>query len=433
MLPMAGTMGGGIALVLLQAGFVVYLVDVHKPALDKGLQLLRSVLDSYVKRGKMTAAEVSTILQERLRSTQDLRELSSCQLVVEAVVENMKIKQDILRTLNQVTPATSILLSNTSTLSIDDMASVLDPPRRDCFAGWHFFSPAHVMKLVEIVVGRFTSVETVALLQVLTKRIRKIGVVVGNCDGFCGNRLLKPYAAESVLLLVEGNNSIERVDRAFLNFGMVLGPLQMSDLAGNDVGYNIRKERGWVRDEKHRSASSHRPPRYTELADDMVAKLGRLGQKVGKGWYDYNATIGKGRKGLPSAEMTRLVEAYRHPNATVQATDEDEMIQRVFFPLVNEGFKCLEEGIARSPSDIDVVYIFGYGWPGWRGGPMFWADHDVTLPVLLQSLQRFQREFPSTEHYSPSKLLEQCVALGVTVEEYYGQGMAHKTGLLSRL
>lgn len=435
----AGTMGSGIALVLLQAGYMVYLVDVDATSLQRGLQFVQSTLQSYVKRGKRSADQVAYLLQHCLRGTQQLTDLSACQLVVEAVVEKMRVKQAIFRQVDQILPDTAILLSNTSTLDMDAMASVFTTSRRRRaqFAGWHFFSPAHVMKLVEIVVGRETAVETIALLQVLTKRIGKTGVVVGNCDGFCGNRLLKPYAAESVLLLTEGNNTIEQVDQAFLKFGMMLGPLQMSDLAGNDVGYYVRKERGWVRDPSSSNIAPptlQRPDRYTELADVMVSELGRLGQKVGKGWYDYDPAIGKGRKGLPSREMERLIESFRTAPKNMPPTSPDKMIQQVFFPLVNEGFKCLEEAIVRSPSDIDVVYILGYGWPVWRGGPMYWADHDVTLPVLLETLQELHRQYPTTEHYRPSKLLEQCVALGVTVEDYYKQGMQDKNhGQLSRL
>jgi 3-hydroxyacyl-CoA dehydrogenase len=388
-------------------------------------------LESYQKRGQLTPTQV-TGLQERLHITQDMQELTSCQLVVEAVIEDLQVKRAIFQTLNQVTPPTAILLSNTSTLDINQMAAVLDLSRRANFAGWHFFSPAHVMKLVEIVVGRDTSNETVALLQDLTKRIGKTGVVVGNCDGFCGNRLLKPYSLESILLLVEGHNTIDQVDQAFVKFGMVLGPFQMGDLAGNDVAYNIRKERGWVRDGKVTTlVPSNRPPRYTELADDMVTQLGRLGQKVGKGFYDYDPAIGKGRKALHSVEMANLIESYRFSEA--KPTEPEEMIRRVLFPLVNEGFKCLEEGIAQSPSDIDVIYLFGYGWPAWRGGPMYWADHEVTLPVLLKTLQRLHGQFPTTEHFVPSQLLERCVALDMTVEEHYRKGMANKTGQLSRL
>lgn len=422
----AGTMGSGIALVLLQTGqYKVYLVDVNENALQKGAQLIQQILKTNTARGKMSASQEQELLAN-LHTTQTYEDLRNCQLVVEAAIENLEIKRKIFHQLSKVLPSTAILVSNTSTLDIDKMAAAVDCPQR--FAGWHFFSPAHVMKLVEIVVGKQTSTETVALLQALTKRIGKIGVVVGNCDGFCGNRMLKPYSAETVLLITESKNSIADVDNAFLRFGMALGPFQMSDLAGNDVGYNIRKERGWVRTG---NTVANRPDRYTELADDMVAKHGRLGQKSLKGWYDYNPALGKGRKGLHSPEMERMVQKYRAKGAT--STTYNEMIEHVLFPLVNEGFKCLEEGIARSPSDIDIVYLFGYGFPAWRGGPMYWADHEVTLPILLSTLQSLHRKHPRTDHFVPSKLLERCVELQITVEEYYKRKLNAGSGLLAKL
>lgn len=352
----AGTMGAGIALVLLQAGFNVQLVDISGPALKKGLDVIQGVIQSKVKRKKLKPQAAKSLLS-RLSSSQKLEDLSMAQVVVEAVIENMKIKRSIFSKLDTVTKPDCILLSNTSTLDIDQMAAVIAPSRQ--FAGWHFFSPAHVMKLVEIVVGKNTSAATVALMQALTKQVGKTGVVVGNCDGFCGNRLLKPYSAESCCVLVENTCSVDNVDKALLEFGMALGPFQMGDLAGNDVGYNIRRERGWVREESSPSIPRNRPPRYTELGDVLISKYNRLGQKAGKGWYDYDPAVGKGRTGLPSAEVDALVQRYR--NETAQRITPNGIVERLLFPLVNEGFKCLEEGIARSPGDIDVVYVYGYG------------------------------------------------------------------------
>jgi 3-hydroxyacyl-CoA dehydrogenase len=200
--------------------------------------------------------------------------------VVEAVVEDMKVKKNIFSTLDRITPSGCILLSNTSTLDIDEMASAVAPSRRPCFAGWHFFSPAHVMKLVEIVRGKATSMDTLCILQTLTKRIGKIGVVVGNCDGFVGNRMLISYGAEATLLLEEGVATVASVDRALVRFGMPMGPLQMGDLAGLDIGYNIRKQRGWINENGGRGA--HRPSRYPDVADAIVSEYNRLGQKTGK-------------------------------------------------------------------------------------------------------------------------------------------------------
>lgn len=422
----AGTMGSGIALVLLQAGFRVWLVDNAQPALEKGVRFLHTTLDSYVQRKKLTKEQCAN-LKQRLRHTTQLSDLKECQLTVEAVVENLKIKQSIFQQLDAVLPPSALLLTNTSTLDIDQIAAPVLPRRAGKVAGWHFFSPAHVMPLVEIVRGshvpQTTSPETIALLQLLTKQIGKTGVVVRNCDGFCGNRMLKPYSAETVFLLTELGATIAQVDQALLEFGMALGPFQMSDLAGNDIGYNIRRERGWVRDHDHDPLPAKRPARYTELADVMVSKLGRKGQKVGKGWYDYDPKIGKGRKGLVSEEMTQLLASYHTSSRWGVHVTNTEIVHRVLFPLVNEGFKCLEEGIARSPGDIDVVYLYGYGFPAWRGGPMFWADNEIGLPELLRQLQVYERQFPTDEHFVPSRLLMDCVKMNVAVAEYYRRGL----------
>jgi 3-hydroxyacyl-CoA dehydrogenase len=250
------------------------------------VQRIRETLQQYVQQGRLDKSKAKQ-LQQALIPTANLSDLAKCVLVVEAVIENMQVKQDIFASLEKVTHPDCLLLSNTSTLDIDQMAVVLNPSRQALFAGWHFFSPAPVMKLVEIVRGRHTSSSTVMLLQALTKRIGKIGVVVGNCHGFVGNRMLHPYTSEMVLVLTEpGAASVASIDKALLAFGMAIGPFQMSDLAGNDIGYYIRRERGWVRDEKDHTnlaeLQRRRPSRYTELADDMVTRLGRLGQKVGK-------------------------------------------------------------------------------------------------------------------------------------------------------
>lgn len=275
----AGLMGSGICMVLLQAGFTVFLVDVYKQSLDKGVSFLRSTIQSYVKRGKLTKEKAAT-MQRALKPTQRMEDLAPCSLVVEAVIEDMKIKKKIFSSLDRITSPNCIILSNTSTLDIDEMASAVSPARQSLFAGWHFFSPAHIMKLVEIVVGKATSLDTVCVLQSLTRRIGKVGVVVGNCDGFVGNRMLISYSAETALLLEEGAGSVVAIDRAFINFGMAMGPLQMGDMAGLDIGYNIRKQRGWI---SGGSAvrSKPRPSRYPELADEIVAQHKRLGQKSG--------------------------------------------------------------------------------------------------------------------------------------------------------
>ncbi|KAG7364888.1 NAD-binding 3-hydroxyacyl-CoA dehydrogenase [Nitzschia inconspicua] len=425
----AGLMGSGICMVLLKAGFQVHLVDLYKASLDKGVAFLNGTIQSYVQRGKMTEAKAQTLL-EALKPSQRLEDLSSCSLVVEAVIEDMKIKKKIFLSLDKITPPSCILLSNTSTLDIDEMASAVSHSRRPLFAGWHFFSPAHVMKLVEIVLGDATSLETTCIMQQLTKRIGKIGVVVGNCDGFVGNRLLIPYGAETTLLLEEGVATVPAVDKAFLKFGIALGPFQMADLAGLDIGYNIRKQRGWV--SSNGTPAKNKPSRYPDLADVIVSEYKRLGQKTGKGWYDYDESVGKGRKPLTSKEVDQLVQKYAIKGQ--RQFSEQEMIERVLFPLVNEGFKCLEEGIAKQPSDIDVIYLHGYGWPVYRGGPMWWADNEVGLTYLLKRLEDFSAQFPETPYYVPSELLKKCVTLGVTVEDYFNLGLFQgQVGIRSKL
>jgi 3-hydroxyacyl-CoA dehydrogenase len=424
----AGLMGAGISFVLLNAGFTLNLVDISKPSLDKGVAFLQGTIKSYVKKGKLSSQKAKQMLAS-IKPTQKMEDLSSCKLVVEAVIEVLSIKQKIFSALDRITPPNTILLSNTSTLDIDAMASALSPARQALFAGWHFFSPAHIMKLVEIIKGKATSHATVCVLQELTKRIKKTGVVAGNCDGFIGNRLLISYSAETVFLLEEGVATVESVDKAFLKFGIALGPLQMGDLAGLDVGYNIRKQRGWVNE--NGKPGKNRPNRYTDLGDDLVTELKRLGQKSGKGWYDYKPNIGKGRRPLPSKEVNEFVKKYVKEQRP--AFSDEEIIERVLYPLVNEGFKCLEEGIAQQPSDIDVVYLYGYGWPVYRGGPMFWADHEVGLSKLLEGLRHFSRQFPTTNYYTPSKLLETCVAMNLTVEEYYAKGLHKDNKLVSKL
>ena len=448
----AGTMGSGIALVLLQAGFTVHLVDIQQEALQKGIAFLQRTVQSMVTKGSLLGSKASSILK-RLLPSQSLQDMKDCMLVLEAVVENLDIKRKIFTTLGQVTPPTALLLSNTSTLNINEMAAVLSPERQGYCAGWHFFSPAHRMKLVEIVVASQTLPETVALLQLLTKRIGKVGVTVGCCDGFVGNRMLAPYTGECCLLLAGGDATVESVDRAIVDFGMAMGVFAMSDLAGNDIGYVvekcsivivtfsavfltfsisyfIRKEKGLVKDPKTGRAPNRKPGmRYTDLGDDLVTELGRVGQKAMKGWYDYDPKVGKGRKPIPSPEVAIFIQGYVVDKSKGMLSS-NQIVERVLFPLVNEGFKILEEGIAQKPSDIDVVYLYGYGWPAWRGGPMFWADNEIGLPYLLARLQHFHRQFPGSDYYKPSRLLEECVNQDLTVEEYFKRGMQQTTSKL---
>jgi len=425
----AGTMGRGIAISFLRAGFgPVILVDVNSKGLNAGVQYIQSVLQGEVKKGRLAPSKLKGMISS-LESSTNLSQLADCDLVVEAAFENLKVKREIFSKLNTiVNKKEALLLSNTSTLDVDAISSALSPERRAYCAGMHFFSPAHIMKLVEVVRGSDTSAGTLDIIRAVTKRIKKVPVVVGNCDGFVGNRMLHPYTSESAMLLADygGGNAglgISDVDAAVgpNYFGMAVGPFVMSDIAGNDIGYNIRREKGLLRDPKTGEVGSNRKQiRYTELADEMVEKMGRVGQKAKKGWYNYDPKVGKGRKPLPSSEMQTLVDKYSMDSQQRgQKLSEEEIIHRLLFPLVNEGFKILEEGIADDPSDIDIIYLYGYGWPAWRGGPMFWADNCAGLPNILSELEKFHQMHPGSEYFRPSEMLRKCVGMGIGVQEYY--------------
>jgi len=432
----AGTMGRGIAVSFLRAGYgPVIMVDVNPDGLAAGVKDVRSILEGESKRGKLDSSKLNVILSH-LKSSSDLSSLVQCDLIVEAAFENLKVKREIFTKLDViVTKKDALILSNTSTLDVDAIASSLSPERRRYCAGMHFFSPAHVMKLVEVVRGSDTSPSTLAVIRAVTKRIKKVPVVVGNCDGFVGNRMLHPYSSESCLLLAEygGGKSglnICDIDAAMgpKYFGMAVGPFVLYDIAGNDIGYNIRREKGLLRDPKTGIVGPNRKQiRYTELADEIV-QMGRLGQKTKKGWYDYDPKVGKGRKPIPSSEVQDLIDKYSM-NSQLRGTklNRDEIVARVFFPLVNEGFKILEEGIASDPGDIDIIYLYGYGWPAWRGGPMFWADNYVGLSKILKELERFHQMYPNSEYFRPSELLRKCVDLNVGIQEYYRKGLARST------
>lgn len=427
----AGTMGRGIAISFLRAGYgPVTLVDVQPNGLKAGVAYIQSTIKADAKKGRMSQSKAEGIISH-LQSATDLSALADCDLIVEAAFENLKVKREIFTKLDAiVSKPDALLLSNTSTLDVDAIASSLRPEKRPYCAGMHFFSPAHIMKLVEVVRGSETSPEVLGALRILTKRIRKVPVVVGNCDGFVGNRMIHPYTTESTLMLVEygadAGLGVEDVDAALdrRNFGMAIGPFVMSDVAGNDIGYNIRREKGLVRDPETGITGPNRIDgmRYTEMGDEMVEKYKRVGQKAGKGWYDYDPKVGKGRKPISSAEMQSLIESYAK-SGTGQKLSAETIVARVLFPLVNEGFKILEEGVADDPGDIDVIYLYGYGFPAHKGGPMFWADNYIGLPRILSELNALYRAYPGSEYFRPSNLLVKCVAAGLGVQEYYRRGL----------
>src|SRR5690606_35425104 len=352
----AGTMGGGIAMNFANAGIPVYVLEVKQEALDKGLAVVRRNYENSAKRGRLTMEQVEQRMS-LIRPTLSYDDFKDVDLVIEAVFENMDIKKQIFAKLDEVCKPGAILASNTSTLSIDEIASATKRPQD--VIGMHFFSPANVMKLLENVRGEKTSDEVIATVMDLSKRIGKVGVLVGNCYGFVGNRMLHQRGAEAVALVNEGASPAQ-VDKVLTDFGFPMGQFAMSDLAGINVGYRIREER--------LKAGEDVPASWL----DKLAELGRLGQKTSAGVYKYEA--GR-RTPIPDPEVDRLIEEFRKEQGiTPRQVSDLEILERCLYVMVNAGAKILEEGIAKRSLEVDIVWIYGYGFPVYRGGPMFWAD-----------------------------------------------------------
>jgi len=384
----AGTMGGGIAMNFANAGIPVTVLEADRERLDKGIATIRKSYEGSAKKGKLTAAQV----EERmglLRPTLSYADVAAADVVVEAVFEDMAVKQAVFKTLDETMKPGAILASNTSTLDLDALARTTRRPAD--VIGTHFFSPAHVMKLLEVVRGRETAKDVLATVMGLARTIKKTAVVSGVCDGFIGNRMLEQYLRQSLLLLDEGALPAQ-VDRALEAFGMAMGPFRMSDLAGNDIGWLIRKRRYAEHPESERSVIA-----------DRLCEQGRFGQKTGAGWYRYEA--GR-RDALPDPAVDEMIQAYRREKGiTPRRIPDDEIVDRCVFALVNEGAKILDEGIAQRASDVDLVYLAGYGFPPFRGGPMFYAD-----TVGLFNVVRRMKEFA----WVPAPLLARLADEGKT-------------------
>ena len=383
----AGTMGSGIAVTCATNGFDVTLIDVDGASLQAGFVRAMATIDGSVAKGKLSA-EVAAVARSRMRKSQDLRDASEADFIIEAVFESMSVKQDVFRQLDAVCKPHAVLASNTSTLDIDEIASATSRPQN--VLGMHFFSPAHIMRLVEIVRGRLTSPETLATTQSVTKRIGKIGVVVGNCFGFVGNRMLYAYGRENQLMQLEGA-APDRIDRVLEEWGMALGPNAVGDLAGLDVGYRARQEQ----------KNPPSDPRYWRVSSILV-EMGRFGQKTGHGFYRYE---GNKRERKVDAQLAQIIRDEAQRLGVPQRTITDrEIVERCIYALVNEGARILEEGIASSADDIDVIWANGYGFPRTRGGPMFYAD-TVGLPNVLESVRKYERE-QGARYWTPAPLLD---------------------------
>ncbi len=352
----AGTMGGGISMNFLQKGIPVTIVEMQQEALDRGTGVIRKNYDASAAKGRFKPEQVDQMMGI-LTPTLNLDDLADCDLIIEAVYENMDVKKDIFGKLDKIAKPGAILASNTSYLDIDEIATATSRPGD--VLGMHFFSPANVMKLLEVVRGDKTAPDALATAMAIGKKIGKVAVVAGVCDGFIGNRMLKPRQVEAMNLLMEGATP-QQIDKVHVEFGMPMGPFQMSDLAGVDIGW-------------------HRDPTRIESIRDALAAKGRWGQKTGKGFYDYDEK----RNPSPSAEVAEIIEDFRqHSNKAKREISDQEIIERTLYPMVNEGALILSEGKAQRASDIDVVWIYGYGWPVYRGGPMFWAGLEGTDKIV---------------------------------------------------
>jgi 3-hydroxyacyl-CoA dehydrogenase len=389
----AGTMGAGIAVALLDAGVSVRLLEAGQPALQRGLARIAGIYDGQVKKGKLTANERDARLG-RLRATLSYDDIGLADVVIEAVFESLEVKREVFLALDRVMKPGAILATNTSTLDVNAIAGFTGRPAD--VLGLHFFSPANVMRLLEVVRGRATSIEVLATALALGKALRKVTVVSGVCDGFIGNRMLDAYLRQAWLLAEEGADP-EQVDRAMEGFGMAMGPFRVGDLVGHDVSQAIRQ---------HRRAE--RPGYLCSTLPDKLVALGRLGQKTGGGWYDYPDG---GRRPIPSPVVGELIASHRAElGLTPRRIEDEEIVDRLVYALVNEGARLLEEGIAARASDIDVVYLTGYGFPRHRGGPMFHAEQ-VGWPEVLRRVREFGRNpHGDPGFWAPAPLLERWAA-----------------------
>ena len=377
----AGTMGGGISMNFANAGIPVTIVEVKKDALERGLSVVRKNYENSAKRGRFTMEDVEKRMG-LLKGSLNLEDLADCDLIIEAVFERMDIKKDVFAKLDKIAKQGAILASNTSYLNIDEIASATKRP--ESVIGLHFFSPANVMRLLEIVRGEKTAKTVIATAMQLAKKIGKVGVLVGVCPGFVGNRMLAQRSREAQKMILEGAMPWD-VDRVLYDFGFPMGPFAMGDLAGLDIGWVKENSRG-------------------ETLRDVLCEMDRRGQKTGAGYYDYD----ENRKATPSPITEKIIKDFMAKAGTNPRTiSDEEILERSIFPMINEGAKILEEGKAIRASDIDTVWINGYGWPVYRGGPMYYADQ-IGLDKVLTKMKAYQAQMGDA--FKPAALLEKLVA-----------------------
>ncbi|MES2911087.1 MAG: 3-hydroxyacyl-CoA dehydrogenase NAD-binding domain-containing protein [Pseudomonadota bacterium] len=389
----AGTMGGGIAMNFLNAGIPVKILEMKQEALDRGTATIRKNYEAQIKKGKLKQEKYDERMA-LLSTTLSYDDLKDADMVIEAVFEEMGVKEKVFKELDRVMKPGAILASNTSTLDVNQIAAFTKRPQD--VVGMHFFSPANVMKLLEVIRGEKTAKDVLATVMAIGKKIKKTAVVSGVCDGFIGNRMIEQYGRQGGFLLDEGCTP-EQVDKAIEKFGFAMGPFRMGDLAGNDIGWAIRKRR-----------YTEKPDMKYSKTADLLCEKGRFGQKTGAGWYDYVA--GK-RDAIPNAEVVKMIEDHRKSlGITPRKVSDEEIVQRLVYSLVNEAAHILEEGIASKASDIDMVYLMGYGFPIYRGGPMNYAD-EVGLFNVVQAMNRFaQNPLDDANFWKPAPLLARLAA-----------------------
>jgi len=404
----AGTMGSGIAMAFANAGIPVRLVDQDQTSLDRGTANIRKNYENSVKKGRFSAE----VMEQRIgliRPQLTWAGMESVDLVIEAVFEDLSLKKRIFAELDRAAKPSCILASNTSSLDIDTLAGVTSRPHM--VVGLHFFSPANVMRLVEIVHGQATGAEVLASALAIARKLKKVGVVVGNCRGFVGNRMLMPYMREAQFLVEEGATPWD-VDRALYDWGMAMGVLAVDDMAGIDVGWRVKQQ----------NRQFQNPGERAPLVMDKLYEMGRLGQKTGRGWFRYD----ENRKAAPDPEVEALIEATaRAAGIERRAIDAAEIIERSIYSMVNEGARILEEGFALRASDIDTIYLTGYGFPVYRGGPMWYAD-TVGLAEVHRRVEEFHRRHG--ELWAPAPLLSRLAAEGKTFAEWDQQRAAAHAG-----
>jgi len=376
----AGTMGGGISMNFLSAGIPVTIIEMSQEALDRGTGVMRKNYEASAAKGKLTSEQVEQAMGY-LQPTLDFAALADCDLIIEAVYENMDVKKEVFGRIDKIAKAGAILASNTSYLNINEIAASISRP--EDVLGMHFFSPANIMKLLEVVRGENTAPDALLTAMTLGKKIRKVPVVAGVCHGFIGNRMLMPRQIEATKLLLEGATP-GQVDRVHVEFGMPMGPFQMADLAGVDIGW-------------------HRDPSRIETIRDALCAIDRWGQKKGAGFYDYDEK----RRPSPSPVVQQIIEDFaKKQGVERREISDEEIVERTLYTMVNEGAKILEEHVAQRASDVDVVWVYGYGWPVYRGGPMFWAD-SIGLQKIVDGLKRHEERMKPEFSFS-NLLLEKA-------------------------